>query len=60
MRNKNIFQEKITRLESTLNIIGRSVSLNDREQAYQHIEKAKELLSDMQSMINREEEYFKG
>lgn len=58
MRNKNIYQEKITQLESTLNTIGRSVSLNDREQAYRHIEKAKEILSDMQSMVNREEEYY--
>lgn len=58
MRNKNIFQEKITRLESTLNNVGRCVALNDREQAYQHIERAKEILSDMQSMVNREEEYF--
>ena len=58
MLNKNIYQEKITQLESTLNTIGRSVSLNDREQAYRHIEKAKEILSDMQSMVNREEEYY--
>ena len=58
MRNKNIYQEKITRLESTLNTIGRAVSLNDREQAYEFIEKGKELLSDMQAMINREEEYY--
>ena len=58
MRNKNIYQEKITRLESTLNTIGRAVSLNDREQAYEFIEKGKELLSDMQAMVNREEEYY--
>ena len=58
MRNKNIFQEKITRLESSLNTIGRAVSLNDREQAYEHIERSKSILSDMQSMLNREEEYY--
>lgn len=59
MRNKNIYQEKITRLESTLNAIGRAVSLNDREQAFQNIEKSKEILSDMQAMVNREEEYYR-
>ena len=59
MRNKNLFQEKITRLESTLNTIGRAVSLNDREQAYEHIEKGKAVLSDMQAMVNREEEYYR-
>lgn len=58
MRNKNIYQEKITRLESTLNAIGRSVSLNDRDQAYENIEKGKSILSDMQAMVNREEEYY--
>ena len=59
MRNKQVYQEKITRLESTLNSIGRAVSLNDREQAFQNIEKAKEVLSDMQAMVNREEEYYR-
>ena len=59
MRNKNLFQEKITRLESSLNTIGRAVALNDKEQAYGHIERAKSILADMQSMINREEEYYK-
>lgn len=59
MRNKNIFQEKITRLESMLNGINRSISLNNREQAFDSLSKAKEVLSDMQSMLNREEEYFK-
>jgi hypothetical protein len=58
MRNKNLFQEKITRLESMLNTIGRQVSLNDHDQAYQHIEKAKDVLSDMQAMVNREEESY--
>lgn len=59
MKNKNIFQEKITRLESMLNGINRSISLNNREQAFDSLSKAKEVLSDMQSMLNREEEYFK-
>ena len=59
MRNKQVYQEKITRLESTLNAIGRAVSLNDREQAFQNIEKSKEILSDMQAMVNREEEYYR-
>lgn len=58
MRNKNLFQEKITRLESTLNVIGRGVSSNDRQQSMDAIERAKALLSDMQTMLNREEEYY--
>ena len=59
MKNKNLFQEKITRLESSLNTINRAISLNDRQEAFNSLERAKELLSDMQSMLNREEEYFK-
>ena len=58
MKNKNIYQEKISRLESTLNTIGRAVALNEREQAYELIEKGKAILSDMQAMVNREEEYY--
>ena len=59
MKNKSLFQEKVTRLESTLNVIGRSISMNEREQAYENIEKAKSTLSDMQAMLNREEEYYR-
>ena len=58
MKNKSLFQEKITRLESTLNVIDRSIAMNNRDEAFKHIERAKELLSDMQSMVNREEEYY--
>jgi len=59
MRNKEVFQNKVTRLESMLNKIGRAVSLNDRQQAYDEIEKAKAMLSDLQTMINREQETYK-
>ena len=58
MRNKNLFQEKITRLESAINTTNRAISLNDREQAFSSLDRAKEILSDMQSMLNREQEYF--
>lgn len=54
MRNKQIFQDKITRLESLANGIGRAVSLNDRTQAFDLVEKSKEILSDLQTMLNRE------
>ena len=59
MKNKNIYQEKITRLESILNVIARGVSTNDQRQALENINNAKEILSDMQTMLNREEEYYK-
>ena len=56
MKNKNIFQEKITRMESMMNIIGRAVSTNEREKAYEVIEQVKSTLGDMQTMLNREDQ----
>ena len=54
MKNKEVFQNKVTRLESMLNNIGRAVSLNDRQQAFDDIERAKVMLNDLQTMLNRE------
>ena len=58
MRNKEVFQNKVSRLECMLNSIGRAVSTNDRQQAYDDIEKAKAMLGDLQTMLNREETTF--
>ena len=54
MRNKQIFQDKITRLESIMNNIQRAVNTNDREALARNIENSKELLGDLQTMLNRE------
>lgn len=54
MRNKEIFQNKVTRLESMLNNIKSAISLNDNRQAFDQLEKAKEALGDLQTMLNRE------
>lgn len=59
MKNKHIFQEKITRLESMLNAIDRAISINERQQAFDLLEKAKETLGDLQTMLNREEETYR-
>ena len=59
MKNKEVFQNKVTRLESMLNSIGRAVSLNDRQQAFDEIERAKTMLNDLQTMLNRESTTFK-
>jgi hypothetical protein len=59
MRNKELFQNKVTRLESMMNNIGRAVSLNDRQQAFDDIERAKVMLGDLQTMLNRESTTFK-
>jgi len=58
MRNKELFQNKVTRLESMMNNIGRAVSLNDRQQAFEEIERAKAMLEGLQTMLNRESTTF--
>ena len=55
MRNKELFQEKITRLESMMNNIHRAINVNDRDAAYRNLEASKEMLSSLQTMLNREE-----
>ena len=59
MRNKEIYQNKVTRLESMMNNIQRAVSTNDRQMAFEQIVLAKETLSDLQTMINREQTVYK-
>lgn len=58
MKNKEVFQNKVTRLESMMNNIGRSVATNQREQAFEQIEKVKTMLNDLQTMLNRETTTF--
>lgn len=60
MKNKTIYQDKINRLESQIRKIEHSVATLNRDAAYLELDKAREILRDMQSMVNREEEYFKS
>jgi hypothetical protein len=59
MRNKELFQEKITRLESMMNNIHRAINVNDRNAAQRNVELSKEVLSDLQTMVNREETTYR-
>ena len=59
MRNKELFQEKITRLESMMNNIHRAININDRNAAQRNVELSKEILSDLQTMVNREETTYR-
>ena len=60
MKNKTIYQDKINRLESQIRKIEHNISTLNRDAAYVELDKAREILRDMQSMVNREEEYFKS
>jgi hypothetical protein len=42
-----------------MNNIGRAVSLNEQQQAFDGIERAKVMLNDLQTMLNRESTTFK-
>jgi len=59
MKNKALFQDKVTKLELELNTIARMISLNDKQEASRRVDVAKNLLEDMQTMLNREQEYFR-
>jgi hypothetical protein len=54
MKNKELFQQKVTRLESMMNNIHRAINVNDRDTAQRNVEVSKEVLSDLQTMLNRE------
>jgi len=58
MRNKELFQQKVTRLESMMNNIHRAINVNDRDAAQRNVEMSKEMLSDLQTMLNRETTTF--
>jgi len=58
MRNRELFQQKVTRLESMMNNIHRAINVNDRDAAQRNVEMSKEMLSDLQTMLNREETTF--
>ena len=60
MKNKTIYQDKINRLESQIRKIEHNVATLNRDAAYVELDKAREILRDIQSMVNREEEYFKS
>ena len=59
MKNKELFQQKVTRLESMMNNIHRAINVNDRDTAQRNVELSKEVLSDLQTMLNRETTTFK-
>jgi hypothetical protein len=59
MRNKELFQQKVTRLESMMNNIHRAINVNDRNAAQRNVELSKEVLSDLQTMVNREETTYR-
>lgn len=54
MRNKNSISKKLDRLESILRNLNYSIGISDRTLSYNHLDKAKEQLSDINTLLNRE------
>lgn len=54
MRNKNLISNKLDRLESELRKLNFAIGTNDRTTSYNHLDKAKEIISDINTLLNRE------
>lgn len=54
MRNKELMSNKLERLESVIKLVGYHTFRNEREEAYQHIDKCLEVIQDMQTLLNTE------
>lgn len=54
MRNKNLISNKLDRLESELRKLNFAIGTNDRPSSYNHLDVAKEIISDINTLLNRE------
>lgn len=54
MRNKDLISTKLDRLESELRKLNYTIGSNDRTTSYSHLNKAKEIISDINTLLNRE------
>lgn len=54
MRNKVLISNKIDRLESELRKLNYTIGTNDRDSSYRHLDEAKNLISDINTLLNRE------
>lgn len=54
MRNKNLFENKIERLESILKNIEYSFNRNQRNEGLQEVSKAKDILSQLTTYLRTE------
>lgn len=54
MRNKVSISDKLDRLESELRKLNYSIGINDRDSSYQHLDKASSIISNINTLLNRE------
>ena len=56
MRNKTILEKKIDKVESIITTIEYHVARNEREPAYVEIDKLREVISTITTLLNTEEQ----
>ena len=54
MRNKVSISNKLDRLESELRKLNYTIGSNDRDSAYSSLDKANVIISDINTLLNRE------
>lgn len=54
MRNKVSISNKIDRLESELRKLNYTIGTNNRDVSYQHLDEANKIISDINTLLNRE------
>ena len=56
MRNKNIIQNKIERIESYISKLNFSIGVLDRRDSYTSLDQIKDLISQIKTYLNTEEQ----
>lgn len=54
MRNKVSISDKLDRIESELRKLNYTIGVNDRDSSYNHLDKVNRLVSDINTLLNRE------
>ena len=54
MRNKEVISKKLDRLESQLRKLNYTIGTNDRNTSYEHLDSANSIISDINTLLNRE------
>lgn len=54
MRNKELFERKLDRLNSLIKNIGYHIHRDERDQAYKLVGRTVEFIEDMQTLLNTE------
>ena len=54
MRNKVSISDKLDRIESELKKLNYTIGVNDRKASYIHLDRVNSLISDVNTLLNRE------